>query len=557
VSSSLDTQQALAAVLAYHNRTKHSTQAYAKGPGSLDWDAQPSPFRRYAGAPIIHLELRADQLSLPFAALFNSAGGANNAIDVQPLNRTSIAALLEISLGLAAWKQYGTARWSLRCNPSSGNLHPTEAYVLAAGIEGLADGVYHYCADEHLLELRCRFADVEPSSTPQLLLGFSSVHWREAWKYGERAYRYCQLDLGHALAAVSYAGAVLGWQMQMHNSLSGAQLAQLLGTNRADDQGKAEAEHADTLIQLTPNGVPGKLDIADWLARAEQGVWQGKANILDRRHFYNWPIIDEVAEAASKPAIAPIEYSSAAILPPPIASTCDEPAAKLFQRRRSAQAFDRVTPMQQADFYRLLDHVLPRPGLPPWNASLRTAIHLVLFVHRVEGVAAGLYALPRSAATFPQLQAAMNPQFSWQREPAAPEHIPLYQLLPGNAQRVAARLACQQAIASDSAFSLAMLAEFDASLGLDGATTASPWVYPQLYWEAGVLGQALYLEAEACGLRGTGIGCFFDDSVHELLGLQSSQFQSLYHFTIGAPVVDTRIISLPPYSHLTEQRGPV
>jgi len=64
------------------------------------------------------------------------------------------------------------------------------------------------------------------------------------------------------------------------------------------------------------------------------------------------------------------------------------------------------------------------------------------------------------------------------------------------------------------------------------------------------LGQALYLEAEAAGVRGTGIGCFFDDAVHDILGLSGDQFQSLYHFTVGGPVDDDRLATLPPYSHL-------
>lgn len=35
--------------------------------------------------------------------------------------------------------------------------------------------------------------------------------------------------------------------------------------------------------------------------------------------------------------------------------------------------------------------------------------------------------------------------------------------------------------------------------------------------------------------------------VHEVLGLKGSKFQSLYHFTVGGPVVDKRIMSLPAY----------
>lgn len=34
------------------------------------------------------------------------------------------------------------------------------------------------------------------------------------------------------------------------------------------------------------------------------------------------------------------------------------------------------------------------------------------------------------------------------------------------------------------------------------------------------------------------IGCFFEDAVHEILGLESSQYQSLYRFTVGQPVQD-------------------
>ena len=58
----------------------------------------------------------------------------------------------------------------------------------------------------------------------------------------------------------------------------------------------------------------------------------------------------------------------------------------------------------------------------------------------------------------------------------------------------------------------------------------------------------LYLEAEAAGIRGTGIGCFFDDAVHSLFGFGDSRFQSLYHFTLGGPVEDTRLRTGAPYA---------
>ena len=42
---------------AYHQRTGHHPDRYAAGPETLDWDAQPDPFRRYDGCPEILLPL--------------------------------------------------------------------------------------------------------------------------------------------------------------------------------------------------------------------------------------------------------------------------------------------------------------------------------------------------------------------------------------------------------------------------------------------------------------------------------------------------------------------
>ena len=75
-------------------------------------------------------------------------------------------------------------------------------------------------------------------------------------------------------------------------------------------------------------------------------------------------------------------------------------------------------------------------------------------------------------------------------------------------------------------------------------------MYPRLFWETGLVGQVLYLEAEAHDLRATGIGCFLDDEMHKILGLKSSEWQSLYHFTVGKPIEDTRLETKPPYFHL-------
>jgi nitroreductase len=123
--------------------------------------------------------------------------------------------------------------------------------------------------------------------------------------------------------------------------------------------------------------------------------------------------------------------------------------------------------------------------------------------------------------------------------------VPLWRLGRGDFREFARTLSCHQDIAADGAFSLGMLARFGAVLREQGAGA-----WRELFWESGMVGQALYLAAEAAGLRGTGIGCFFDDVLHRALGLKGHDWQSLYHFTIGYPVEDPRLRHAPPYAHL-------
>jgi hypothetical protein len=44
-------------------------------------------------------------------------------------------------------------------------------------------------------------------------------------------------------------------------------------------------------------------------------------------------------------------------------------------------------------------------------------------------------------------------------------------------------------------------------------------------------------------LGATGIGAFFDDQVHSYLGLAPEQGQVVYHFAIGYPVDDSRLVA--------------
>jgi SagB-type dehydrogenase family enzyme len=531
--------------LAYHRRTRHLLERYALGPAMLDWDAQPDPFRRYAPCQVLPLPLQAAQWPVTWDAL-------HQGLPAQPMTLAAVGLVLECSLGLAAWKSHGSQRWALRCHPSSGNLHPTEGYVVARGIAELPDGVHHYRPDIHGLEQRCVFAHQDiPGQAPRLLIGLSTIFWREAWKYGERAFRYCALDMGHVLASVSYAAALVGWQLQPLWSWGDAQVATLLGLDQP--WGNAEPEWPELVLEVRANQAMDAASLPeDWLSLVRAGSWHGQANRLDPDPCYRWPVIEAVARATARPAgLQPIALASstgqgAARLAVPGGTVR---AAGLILQRRSAQRFDPVGMMTLEALRDLLGLLAPQPAIPPWSMwNLPARVHVVLFVHRVTGLAPGLYALPRSPAGHVLMQQAMDERFVWQ--PCAglsQDGWTSYLLQQGDAREVAGLICCHQAIAAQGCVALAMLAE------LEPWVAEAPWRYRLLHWEAGILGQVLYLGAEGLGLRGTGIGCFFDEALAELLGLADQRLHSLYHFTIGHPLADQRIATHPPYAHL--QRG--
>ncbi|MEW5977869.1 MAG: SagB/ThcOx family dehydrogenase [Acidobacteriota bacterium] len=538
-------------VIAYHQATKHHFQAYARGPSELDWATQPNPFRRYEGAPLLPLDPIPPGPEPPYEVAFREGQ-----LPVQPFGRQQVCQLFTDSLALSAWKQAGRSSWALRVNPSSGNLHPTEGYLVCGPISGLCSQpmICHYAPAQHALERRLEFPEAtwraltRDLPDPVLLVGFTSIHWREAWKYGERAYRYCQHDVGHAMAAVSLAAAGLGWQATLLDDLDSGDLALLFGVR--NPQG-AEPEEPDGVLAVHPQGTTPRARSlpAEALEAMATFDWHGQPNQLSSGHVA-WPAIEQVAQAARKPLTHSVYTPRVPVGPPASVGSTPVSLRQVIYQRRSAIALDGRTTIDREPFYRLLGKTLAGPGQFPFNAlPWDSRIHLALFVHRVQDLEPGLYLLVRDPAQDPVLRAEMRPEFMWEKPPGCPGGLDLFCLQTGDARSLSRQVSCHQSIAADGCFSLGMIAEFERPLREHG-----PWFYPRLFWESGVVGQVLYLEAEAIGIRGTGIGCFFDDPMHSVLGLRSLRYQSLYHFTMGGPVDDPRLRTLPPYPSAGQER---
>lgn len=524
-------------IVDYHERTKHQPHKYANGPGFMDWKNQPNPFRFYPGAESIALKLLDRPIELPYHRLFEP-------LSIEPAapNANRLGGFLELALGLSARKKFGDSEWFLRINPSSGNLHPTECTLLLPDCAGIPACIAHYNPLLHSLEIRSRLPRPAAERLARMngfALVLSSIYWREAWKYGERAFRYTQHDLGHALAALRFSATLCSWHLRVRPELPTSRLDKLLGFDTAFSH-SGESEQADCLCWVQTGADAGEPDLAALLSDLERVEYKNEPNQLSPSHV-DWPIIDEAARATVSPGY-PRRPIVSDITIPHARST--HSAEEIIRRRRSAQSFDPGrSRLSRTGFQQMLAATLPFSNGPFETLGTGSHIHLLIFIHQVDELEPGLYCLVRDGTDLDNLRASMQTSFSWSRVDAA---LPLYLLQSGDFRAFAENISCHQPIAGDSAFSLGMLARFDTLV------SGQRWLYPRLFWEAGFIGQILYLEAEEQGLRGTGIGCYFDDAMHRLLGLGDRYWQDLYHFTVGAALEDTRIQTEPPYRHLSE-----
>ena len=512
----------LQTVFTYHQQTKHSQQKYARSLGYMDWATQPNPFREYKGCETISLPLSFDNATPPYHLLDSDLPSA-------PLLKESLSQLLQFSMGLAAWKVSGDSSWAVRCNASSGNLHPTETYLVLPPVlqeKNDKSSVFHYSPKNHALETLASFESDFWQTLPKnsFLIGFSGISWREVWKYGERAFRYVNLDAGHAWQSLNVSAKILGWKLTRLDKISDADISSLLGVSQ--EKRFFEREHGDMLFVISPESIESSLNI-DALLNATPLVYEGIANKLSPS-MHEWVIIPAITDATSTMQSAQKEIKCQLYIP-----KATQESKEVILKRRSIHVMDTESSIiEKEQFHTLLS------GVYSSLDGKESSAHLVLFVHRVKEYKSGIYILIRNERDKDALQEQMHLAFKWQEC----ELDNLYLLEERDMKMASKAISCSQDIASDGAFSLGMLCNFSEQLSTHGAHR-----YKELYWECGMIGQQLYLDATSIGLSGTGIGCFLDDTVHNLLGLKNNNFQSLYHFTVGRGYVDSRIQTKPAY----------
>jgi len=556
----------------YHNSTKHTVDKLLSGDHYLDWKNQPDPFRLYSGADVKELSRAINEGSERY---FELIPASKKAVHERSADAELISNLLFYSTAISAWKQVRNSdnRWALRVNASSGNLHPTETHLAVHNIHGIARGVYHYSVRDHSLECRAEgeharqiwaLAGNSIDSCPPMLVCFTSVLWRECWKYRQRGFRYCQHDMGHALGALMVAADSLGWSTKPFAIFPDEEVARLLGVFGTDEcpaliiglQPSGQSQESGHSGSTASSGSTGdSVDTASGVD-FQPGAFKGTPNKLSSE-IIEYEIVDRAQKACcltaeqvagireklkangharslfidARPAtlVACEEEDISARLDLPYArmKAIDEPAHKTIRRRRSAVDMDGRKRMSlavlscilasttrgfDADFARALS-ITPAQTNEDCGAYL---IDLFVYAHRVDDLQPGLYFFDRPRQELVPLALAD------QRE---------------NAKFIS----CFQDIAADGCFALSMVADLARANYLFGDRG-----YKLAHYEGGVIGQLLYLASAALGYDSTGIGCFIDDAINKYLVLPEGT-EVVYNFTVGGAVNDARLTTLPSY----------
>jgi SagB-type dehydrogenase family enzyme len=160
-------------------------------------------------------------------------------------------------------------RFFRRSSPSGGGRQPTEGYVVALDVAGLAPGVYHFGVEPAVLtpvaplpsaaELQDVFcASAEAGALPcQALLVLTSRFGRNAYRYREpRTFRTVHMDVGHICATASLLARSTGLRLDVEYGDDPDRVERLLGVNAFEEGYQATVAIAPSGVRASTGGTP-------------------------------------------------------------------------------------------------------------------------------------------------------------------------------------------------------------------------------------------------------------------------------------------------------------
>jgi SagB-type dehydrogenase family enzyme len=524
--------------LDYHESTKHSEISIQFSRHSLDMSNKPRPFKIYTKLPSIFLPSNFSQPDIDAITCIKAVKTINSmTADATNTTRSELdirklAEILFFSAGITREMKYIYGSYYMRAAPATGALYPIELYIVCHGIPGLNAGVYHFCPGDFTLtelrsgdyraELAAAAGDNKNIISSPLTIIFTSVAWRNAWKYEARSYRHWFWDSGvitanlTAIAASSYLQPflILGFVDDTVNNLlylddkKEAVIAMAAIAVGLADHSDVPRQHREIDSLPAPEILPlSKKEEADY-----PEIWK-----IHRASYLSNP--DEVkrwincgTELKKEESVQSEILDSRPIHPtePSPKSSSGHSLGEVILLRGSSRKFAKSTIS-----FRHLSTILESStrGVPldflvnnqgKTTGATATTIDIYMIVNDVEGLERGGYFFNRSTSSIEQLKSKV------------PRNMSGY-------------LCLGQPLFSDASVVFFLMTDLLAVL-----RTCGNRGYRASQFEAGIIAGKIYLSAYAQQLGASG-STFFDDAVTEFFSPHAKDKSTMMAVGVGVP----------------------
>jgi SagB-type dehydrogenase family enzyme len=492
-----------ATTLEIHRITCH-TRAGAIGRWLSSRGSAPPPPKEYPGAARVALPAVASGASGPLAATVRGFAQAAG-FEAREIGLATLARVLHQTNGVTGELLVEGGSVPLRAAPSAGALYAGEVYVAAERIAGLAPGLYHFAVLERALvrlregpvlgEVAGALEEQGRIRSAAFAVLLTNVFGRYGVRYGNRGYRYALIDTGHIAENLRLAAAGEGLGEAGFARFHDERIDSLLRIDGSVEAGcfvsavgvPAEAGEAVGVLRLVERDSRAGLAPGRSVVRYHQGtrlVWSTDASGVPAETARS-------ADPAGIGAPEPRADLSGDLLPSRADPGVSIEAA--IRARRSPLVF-LPEAIDAADLAFVLGMARGHPRL-----ERAPGVELFAIVHRVRGVAPGLYA-------------SDGRRLALRRAGDLREALTAACLGQDKAGLVAA--------------ALLMVAR-----PAQAAARSGPRVYRDLLVESGAIGQRIYLAAESIGLAARNLAAFRDDLLDELLGF-GSDGRAVLHLTL-------------------------
>ena len=500
------------AVLDYHRATNHSVESIQSNNLALDFSNLPRTYKLYRKLETVPLVNESVASTIPaFSALSTPLGTAQT--ESAP-DLATLSTLLKFSAGITKWLPVPNGKMAFRAASCTGAMYHIELYVVCGELEGLPAGVYQFGVHDNALR-RVRSGDFRGALTDAagnhsgvadapITIVYTSVFWRNAWKYQDRAYRHAYWDGGTILANTLALATSHGLPASVVTGFVDGAVNRLVDVDGAKE----------SALFMVPIGYAPSMQSPD-----EPAPERAKLETLPYSpQEVNYPLIrstHDVTSLADADAVRSWRSSvMSTSMPAPTAQLTsltpvkhgEQPQAsvdEVIQQRGSTRRFQEIS-ISYADFSAILSTATV--GVPGdyVSGAVASLNDMYLIVNAVEGLPSGTYVYHPNSQ---ELELLKEGQF---REDAG--HLGLNQIL-----------------AHDAAVNVYFMADLDevtAGLGPRG--------YRASQLDASTTAGRLYLSAYALGLGASGL-TFFDDEVTEFFRPHSTGKSVMFLVLLGAP----------------------